>query len=53
MTWIIIGSLLLIAGVYAYYSSKRQLSAKGDAHNGKNNNHEHAHNHGDGHSCCH
>lgn len=55
MTWIVIGSLLLIAGVYAYYNSKRKLSAKVEAHNGEHNNHnyEHANNHGDSHSCCH
>lgn len=55
MTWIIIGSLLLIAGIYAYYSSKRKLSAKGEVHNGGHNNHNHEHTHtqGDGHSCCH
>lgn len=55
MTWIVIGSLLLIAGIYAYYSSKRNLSAQEEAHNGGHNNHnrEHTHNHSGGHSCCH
>lgn len=53
MTWIIVSSLLIIVGAFAYYSSKRKLSGNGVVQNSDHNSHEHEHNHKGGHSCCH